>query len=408
MSNTSNERLIVAAVKGDCEAIEELKKRAIHAQHGIRSTLQKRQYTDAEIESLESQIVNQIIDGLHNFSFQVSFAILVFRLTINSALRHEENIKKASKNKIQNDIRQPESQSSQNLSTESAKHPPLEQIDSEIRSLVYLLNQSPYIQTTSSCSGHPSPHQDKQHWSQYGGWIDIIPVEEASRAFHFLTQLQIRLDNSGVLKSKDNSSFKTVRQRYQRVDADTLFQSRGPIILVNVSFRFFAIHPDIHHRLEIWKRLITSMMELIPADQRPSNEFDTPATAEEYLQQTLNRLPFIYSARIVRNQDQYTGIDFKTFADLALLKQLSAVDKRMQECLYDSGYMTDLDTEENKAFNAKWVFTLRPFLNQELIPFPHLLKTQWEPRTREDHLKIWKLLENTVAEQLEHEEVKTV
>ena len=28
-------------------------------------------------------------------------------------------------------------------------------IDYEIRTLVNLLNQSPYIQTTSSCSGHP-------------------------------------------------------------------------------------------------------------------------------------------------------------------------------------------------------------------------------------------------------------
>lgn len=400
MSNTSDERLIVTAVKGDCEAIEELKKRAIHGEHGIRSTLQKIQSCDTEIELLEPQIVNQIIDGLHNFSFQVSFVTWVFRLTINFALRHEENIKKVSDNKIQNHIRQSKSQSVQNPSSEKNEQLPLEQIDFEIRSLVYLLNQSPYIQTTSSCSGHPGQQQDQRHWSPYGGWIDIIPVGETSDAFNFLTQLQIRSDNSGMLKVDDNIPANTIRQKYQQVDADTLFQSGSPIILVYVSFRLFAIHPDIHHRLEIWKRLITSMMELIPANQRPSNEFDTPATAAEYLQETFNRLPSIYSARIVKNQEQYIGINFKTFADLALFKKLSAVDKRMQECLYDSEYMTDLDTEENKEYNAKWVFTLRPFLNQELIPLPHLLTPRWEPRTREDHLKIWKFLENEVGEML--------
>ena len=49
----------------------------------------------------------------------------------------------------------------------------------------------------------------------------------------------------------------------------------------------------------------------------------------------------------------------------------------------------------------KWSFRLRPFLNQELMPLPHLLTPQWDPRTREDHLKIWQLLELVVAEQLE-------
>lgn len=31
---------------------------------------------------------------------------------------------------------------------------------------------------------------------------------------------------------------------------------------------------------------------------------------------------------------------------------------------------------------------------------PHLMKYHWEPRTREDHLKIWKLVELAVEEQI--------
>ena len=31
---------------------------------------------------------------------------------------------------------------------------------------------------------------------------------------------------------------------------------------------------------------------------------------------------------------------------------------------------------------------------------PHLMKHDWTSRTREDHLKIWKLIELAVAEQI--------
>ena len=62
--------------------------------------------------------------------------------------------------------------------------------------------------------------------------------------------------------------------------------------------------------------------------------------------------------------------------------------------------MESHDTEDDEPFTAKWCFGLQPFLNQELLPLPHLLTPKWEPRTRDDHPKIWKLLALAVEEQL--------
>ena len=82
------------------------------------------------------------------------------------------------------------------------------------------------------------------------------------------------------------------------------------------------------------------------------------------------------------------------------MKRFSAVANQLHESLDKAGYMGSHDTEDNTPFTAQWFFDLRPFLNQELLPLPYLLTPKWEPRTREDHLKIWKLLELAVEEQL--------
>ena len=100
------------------------------------------------------------------------------------------------------------------------------------------------------------------------------------------------------------------------------------------------------------------------------------------------------------NREGYPGIDLYTIADLNLLKRFSAVANQLYASLDKAGYMASHDTEDGTPFTAQWFFSLRPFLNQELLPLPHLLTPKWEPRTREDHLKIWKLLALAVTEQL--------
>lgn len=387
MSNVSDERLVVAAVKGDCEAIELLKDRALLR---IRTTLGQRLTFEVDTKHLERQIVEEVFNNLYNYTFTSPFLSWVHRMTFNIAIaENEKHNNVAATDVVKSNTR--------------AKDPPktVMPIDYEIRTLVNLLNQSPYIQTTSSCSGHPDQEKwQTRRWNQHGGWICIKPVGAPRGAFNFLVNLLMCLDNTCALETADDSCADTIRQRYRQVDADELFQSGGPIALTHVSFSFFACHPEEKHRLEIWKQFTVSLKELMPDYHELSAEVDTSDSAAKHLHQILRRLSFMYTVQLVRNREGYLGIDSYTMADLNLLKRFSAVANQLHESLDKAGYMGSHDTEDNTPFTAQWFFDLRPFLNQELLPLPHLLTPKWEPRTREDHLKIWKLLELAVEEQL--------
>ena len=389
MSNVSDEKLVTAAVKGDNRAIEELKERVLLR---IRTTLGqiKFEVDTKHLERLERQIVERVFNGLHKYTFTSPFLSWVHGITFNVAIaenRKHNNV--AATDVVKSNTR--------------AEAPPktVMPIDYEIRTLVNLLNQSPYIQTTSSCSGHPDQEKwQTRRWNQHGGWIHIEPVGDPRGAFNFLVNLLMCLDNTCALETEDNSCVDAIRQRYRQADADELFQSGGPIALMRVSFRFFACHPEEKHRLEIWKQFTVSMRELIPDCDELSADVDTSDSAAKRLHQMLHRLSFMYKTELATNREGYPGMDLYTMADLNLLKRFSAVANQLHACLDKAGYMGSHDTEDGTPFTAKWFFSLRPFLNQELLPLPHLLVPEWEPRTRKDHLKIWKLLELAVEEQL--------
>ena len=398
MSNVSDEKLVIAAVKGDNRAIEALKERVLLR---IRTTLGQRLTFEVDtkhLERLEHEIVERVFNNLHQWTFTSPFLSWVHRITFNVAIGENEK----HNNVVAADIVK---------SNTRGKDQPkavvpidYETIDYEIRPLVNLLNRSPYIQTTSSCSGHPDPEKWQQRrWDQRGGWIHIKPVGDPREAFNFLVNLLMCLDNTCALETEANSSADTIRQRYRQADADKLFQSGGPIALVCVSFSFFACHPEEKHRLEIWKQFTVSLKALMPDCHELSAEVDTSDSAAKRLHQILHRLSFMYNVQLVRSREGYPGIALDTMADLILLKRFSAVANQLHEYLDKAGYMGYHDTEDGMPFTAKWFFDLRPFLNQELLPLPHLLTPEWEPRTREDHLKIWKLLELAVAEQLDSE-----
>ena len=395
MSNISDERLVIAAVKGDNRAIEELKERVLSR---IRTTLGQRlkfEVHTKHLEHLEQQVVERVFNNLHKYTFTSPFLSWVHGITFNVAIaenRKHNDVTTTDVVKSNTRVKgQPKTEGSIDY----------EAIDYEIRPLVNLLNRSPYIQTTSSCGGHPDEEKWKtRRWNQHGGWIHIRPVGDPRGAFDFLVNLLVSLDNTCALETEDNPCADTIRQRYRQADADKLFQSGGPIALMRVSFRFFACHPEEKHRLEIWKQFTVSIRELIRDCHEFSAEVDTSDIAAKRLHQILHRLSFMYRTELVRNGEGYPGIDFYTIADLNLLKQFSALVNQLHVSLDGAGYMESLDTEDGMPFTAKWFFGLRPFLNQELLPLPHLLTPKWEPRTREDHLKIWKLLALAVEEQL--------
>lgn len=403
MSNVSDERLVTAAVRGDNRAIEALKERALSR---IRTTLEERLTFEVDtkhLERLERQIVEEVFNYLHSYMFTSPFLSWVHRITFNIAIA--ENRKH--NNVVATDVVKSDTGVKAPPQTEVAID--YETIDYEIRPLVNLLNQSPYIQTTSSCSGHPDQEKwQKRRWNQRGGWIHIEPVGDPRGAFNFLVNLLMCLDNTCALETADDSCADTIRQRYRQVDADELFQSGGPIALMRVSFSFFACHPEEKHRLEMWKQFIISLREWIPDCDELSAEVNTSDSAAKRLHQMLHRLSFMYRVQLVRDREGYPGIDLYTMADLNLLKRFSAVANQLHACLDKAGYMGSHDTEDGTPFTAQWFFDLHPFLNQELLPLPHLLTPKWEPRTREDHLKIWKLIELVVAEQLDSEDYTVI
>ena len=415
MSNISEKRLIVAAVKdGDSNALEELKERLISGQYGIRPIINRIPCADAERKILEQRIVENIINDLHAHGFEESIQTYGFRFATHFAIQYRNN------NEFRlSDIDSPKEKVVliANNDPEEPKHPPLEEIDLEIRTLVSLLNQSPDIKTSGSCSGHPQWVPDK--WTQYGGYLGIRPISSPRKTLDFLVGMLMQLDNTvtptnnayltAALEIEDNTrddntiSAEAIRERYKQADAEDLYCSGAPIVLIGVYFRFYVCHREENHSLEIWKQLIARIKELIPEDRELTAEVDTPEMAMQLLQKALHRLPFLFSATLTTSQEGYPGIVLNTVADLALLQWFSTLADRLHECLDNAGYVSCPNAEDDMPYAEKWSFTLRPFLNQECIPLPHLLAPQWEPRTREDHLKIWKLLELAVAEQVECE-----
>lgn len=419
MSNISDERLIVAVVKdGDSDALEKLKERLISGQHGIRATLNRSPISDDEKNMIEEHIVETLFTDLYGHGFTQSIRIYGFRYAKNVVIQYRDQ----KEYKLSN-LESTKEKAIPSLSdlTEIPKHPPLEKIDLEIRTLVSLLNQFSHIRTRgSSCSGHPN----RDVWEEYGGYIGISSYGKGNprKTLDFLIGLLMRLDNSDIsanitylpdalqIKQDTNNnatSTESIRDQYKQVDAEKLYYSGEPIVIIGVSYRFYVCESEEKHSLGIWKQLILCIQELIPEDEELRIKVDTPEMAMELLQKTLRRLPFLFSAALTTSEEGYPGIVLNSKADLAVSQWFSTLANRLHERLKAAGYVGVSDTERNPQFAEKWSFTLQPFLNQELIPLPHLLKTQWEPRTREDHLKIWKLLENTVTELLKHEEVNT-
>ena len=412
MSKMSDERLIVAVVKNnDCEAMKLLEDRV---QSEIRSFLESTAHrSGVEIEDIESQILPQglqaeilqdILTQLHKYRFVVSFQEWVHRMVRGASIRYNNQQSFGRKPRSERSL--PEASSTVNRPSIQAKLPPLEEIDLEIRSLVSLLNESSHIQTTCSCSGHPNREEWKtREWNPFGGWIHIEPTDDPRAALDFLTTLLARLDNTHSVETtpgirrEDDTSIDTPRQLYQQADAGELFHSGAPIVVIGVYLSLFVYHHEATQRLQVWRSLIASIKDLITNDKEFCPEIDTPKIAIQRLKETLHRLPFIYSVELVTDNEGYPGLRLFTKADRALCQWFSELAARIHLASDTKTYL-DADTKRHAQFVAKWGFSLQPRLNAELIPLQHLIKHHWEPRTREDHLKIWKLIELAVAEQL--------
>lgn len=406
-------------MKGDSNAMKELKERVIFGKFGIRNCLKRLKCTEAEINALEPQVVETVLNYLPSYEFNASFHVYGIRLAHNLSERYKENKKtklfdkEKRKEKVLSDT-----PLTLNNSPAKPKHPPLEEIDLEIRTLVSLLNQPPFMKTSgASCSGHSDQDYWKMRkWSQYAGYIGINPIDSPRKTLDFLADMLMRLDNTDThtknpylqnvlqnihdIRKLNTHTTEAIRDRYKHTNAKNLYCSGAPIVLIGVSFRFYVCHSNAKHALKIWQQLIMCINELIPEKEKITTEVDTPEMAMQTLQIALNKLPYLFSVTLVDSREGHPGIILNTVANLAVFQWFSVLGDKLDEYLDKAGFISSPDASSKVPFVIKWYFKLKPFLNQELIPLPHLLSPQWEPRTREDHLKIWKLLELTVAEQV--------
>ena len=394
MSRVSDERLVVAAVKdGDREAVKILDTR-------IKAIIASQTLPQA----LQEEVRQKILTQLHKYLFVGSFQKWVYTIARNASIKY--NNQQFFDRKPQNEKSPPETSPVLNRSPIQAKLPPLEEIDMEIRSLVSLLNESPHIRTTCSCSGHPNQEEWKtREWDPFGGWINIEPTGDQRAALEFLTTFLARLDNTAAvetvpgIRQEGDVSTDTIRRLYQQADAEGLFRSGGPVVIIGVYLSLFACLQEEAHRLQMWQRFIDSIKDLITDKEEICPEIDTPEMASRCLREELHRLPFIYRVELRTDADGYPGLHLYTKADLALCQWFSELANRIYLFQGKTAYW-EAEAEGQAQFVAEWGFTLQPWLNAELIPMPHLMKYHWEPRTREDHLKIWKLVELAVEEQI--------
>ncbi|MDD9975296.1 MAG: hypothetical protein OXU27_14880 [Candidatus Poribacteria bacterium] len=388
MSRVSDERLVVAAVKGsDREAVKMLNTR-------IKSIIASQTLPQA----LQEEVREKILTQLHNYRFVGSFQKWVHTIARNASISYNRKPeRKKSLPKVPPALNRPSIQ---------AKLPPLEEIDLEIRSLVALLNELPHIRTTCSCSGHPNQEEWKtREWDPFGGWINIKPTGDPRAALEFLTTFLARLDNTAAvetvpgIRQEGDTSTDTIRRLYQQADAEGLFRSGGPVVIIGVYLNLFACHQEGAHRLQMWRQLIDSIRDLITDKEEICPEIDTPEMASRCLREELHRLPFIYRVELRTDGEGYPGLHLYTKADLVLCQWFLELANRIYLFQGKTAYW-EAEAEGQAQFVAEWGFTLQPWLNAELIPMPHLMKYHWEPRTREDHLKIWKLIELAVEEQI--------
>ncbi len=423
MSNISDERLIVAAVKDhDTDALEELKDRVINGEYGIRAAI-RIPCSEVEKKRIEQHIVENIVKNLHKHGFIGSIQSYGFRIATHFSIQYRDHkeYKLSDIESSEEKALQPEPSSLNDLH-KNVKLPPLEEIDLEIRTLVSLLNQFPHIRTNgSSCSGHPT----REDPDPYGGYIGIASFGNGNilTTMRFIVDLLMLLDNSNMPEKNaylptplriardtqnDNAtSNEAKRERFKQVHAENLDSSGIPIILVYVSYRFYVCHPEVKQSLEIWKLLLACVKEMIPEDEELTTEVDTPEEAMHLLTKSLHKLPFIFSATNRTSLEGFPGIALNAVVDFNLYLWFNTLVNGLHERLEEAGYTSFQDSAGNISYAEKFRFTLRPFLNQELIPLPHLLTPKWEPRTPADHLKIWQLLELAVSEQLENDNLIT-
>lgn len=263
------------------------------------------------------------------------------------------------------------------------QQPSLKAIDPEIRSLVHLLNQAPYIQTFTSCSGHP--RMTEKEWVD--GWITMNPVGNPEKLWDFLYSLRTRLDNTTATKLIQYYSgqqyfyHNKVFELYKKIGAEKLFFSAIPILTINLSFTlcpFCTIHDKA---LLIWEKILVAVQEFIHNNANRCSPINTREAAAKFLIKQLNSIPHIQGTALLLDRKGRWRVEFEAMGNRDSFGWCWNLVSHVHELLnQEEAFQSHEDGR--RQFLAHGHFVLRPVVKNVFIE-----------RTREDHLKIWNLIE---------------
>lgn len=283
----------------------------------------------------------------------------------------------------------------------------LNQIDKPIRNLVYLLNKAPFLETSCSCSGHPD--MPEREWND--GIITMEPIGDFRQTWEFLERVRALLDNTcGLKSSRENTlCFNRTLMLYQQVQEEALYHSALPILttrcclLINLSI---PIH--LEKSLLLWNIVLRVAQEFIFSSEKlpptsicmSGTKIETPQAGAETF---INLLRLVSHIQEIKIKDSSEKIAIPDCSDSYLQLQI------IIEFLWDyisiqwgwdfMNYLGIHLDEELKLFNT--TEKTQYYLIFSIIP---IVRHSNLKRTREDHVKIWKLIELAVGELL-HEKM---
>lgn len=267
----------------------------------------------------------------------------------------------------------------------------LNEVDEEIRDLVRLLNKVPVIETTSSCTGHPNT-PTTEWWE---GAIRIAPTDEVGLCWDLLDNICSLLDNTRGSKrsqtAKDDPYFNRTRKLYRQVGGESLYASAIPVLRVE-PHSIIAPSAPVENLPSAWNVILSSTQKYI-SSREALPLIETPRAGAEAFVNLLQSVPRIQeiTARPGRNNRfDPTGL----YPDAWWVVKILYPWNR-SSVLWGWDFMKHLRTQFDRE-----VGSLAPLSGFTLIPNVRRGDLQ---RTREDHLRIWKLIELAVREILRSE-----
>jgi hypothetical protein len=267
-------------------------------------------------------------------------------------------------------------------------------IDEEIRPLILLLNEAPYIQTHSCCSGHPD--DPSRRWNE--GWIAMAPVGDFRAFWEFLDELQ----------SKLNYPAERPFELFQQIDAETLFFSAVPLLDVYCNLSLGA---DTGNDIHVWNYLVNVTQEFLQEDKFISVK--TAAEGADILTDKIHSTSYVQSdkTKFVRGYRVHYEAVWRYDSCKWCWDLVEYINERLFKILGEYDWFHALYSERNEELRLHWRRFEMHDINCLYHPSPFRarvsfgirpiieIKSQDVKRTREEHIQIWRLIE-LLAERL--------